>query len=98
MTGPAGTTVTLRTAEVLQDGELYTRPLRAGALHRQLHPRRPAEGEEWEPRFTFHGFRYAEIDGWPGDPMPRPPPATSSPGCYHTDIERTGWFECSDPL
>ena len=21
----------------------------------------------WEPRFTFHGFRYAEIDGWPGD-------------------------------
>ena len=41
VTGPAGATVRLRTAEVLQDGELYTRPLRAGALDRPLHARRP---------------------------------------------------------
>ena len=26
-----------------------------------------AASETWEPRFTFHGFRYAEIDGWPGE-------------------------------
>ena len=26
--------------------------------------------EEWEPRFTFHGFRYAEVDGWPGELEP----------------------------
>src|SRR3712207_7200354 len=25
------------------------------------------EVETWEPRFTFHGFRYAEVDGWPGE-------------------------------
>ena len=42
-------------------------PAAAGALDRPLHARRPADGEEWEPRFTFHGFRYVEVDGWPGD-------------------------------
>ena len=58
---------TLRTAEVLQDGELYTRPLREARStdHYTLAGR--AGGEEWEPRFTFHGFRYVEVDGWPGD-------------------------------
>lgn len=94
--GPAGTTVTLRHAEVLQDGELCTRPLRdAEATDR--YTLRGGGPEEWEPRFTYHGFRYAEVTGWPGGP------AGLSAGdvtarVLHTDMRRTGWFDCSDPL
>ena len=64
--GQAGQTITLRHAEVLENGELATRPLR----HAQATDRytlRGGEAETWEPRFTFHGFRYAEVDGWPGE-------------------------------
>ncbi len=66
MQGPAGQTITLRHAEVLEDGELCTRPLRHAAATDRYTLR--GEGvETWEPRFTFHGFRYAEVDGWPGE-------------------------------
>ncbi len=51
-------------------------------------------GEEWEPRFTFHGFRYAEVTGWPGELRKQDVTAI----VYQSDLERTGWFECSDPL
>ena len=50
--------------------------------------------EVWEPRFTYHGFRYAEIAGWPGEVRPSDIDAV----VCHSDLERTGWFECSDPL
>ena len=50
--------------------------------------------EKWEPRFTFHGFRYAEIDGWPGELTADDLRAV----VLHTDMTRTGWFSCSDAL
>jgi len=91
--GSAGQTVTLRHAEVLEDGELGTRPLRlAKATDRYI--LRGGEAETWEPRFTFHGFRYAEVDGWPDELNPDDICAV----VLHSDMERTGWFECSDPL
>lgn len=84
--------VTLRHAEVLQDGELYTRPLRGAAATDVLEY---AGGMlEWEPRFTIHGFRYAEVAGWPGEIAP----GAITARVYHTDMERTGWFASSDPL
>ncbi|MHC6222636.1 glycoside hydrolase family 78 protein [Arthrobacter sp. MMS24-S77] len=90
--GAPGHTVTLRHAEVLQDGELYTRPLR-GAAATDRYTLAGGGTETWEPRFTIHGFRYAEIDGWTGgDPL-----EGIVARVYHTDMERTGWFECSDP-
>ena len=91
--GPAGQTVTLRHAEVLENGELCTRPLRH-AQATDLYTLRGDGLETWEPRFTFHGFRYAEVQGWPGE-------LKSADLCAvvcHSDMERTGWFECSDPL
>ncbi len=91
--GPAGKTVTLRHAEVLENGELGTRPLRhAEATDR--YTLRGGDAETWEPRFTFHGFRYAEVEGWPGELNP----ADIRAVVIHSDLERTGWFECSDPL
>ena len=64
--GPAGQTITLRHAEVLEGGELSIRPLRS-ALATDHYTLRGGGVETWEPRFTFHGFRYAEVEGWPGD-------------------------------
>ncbi|MEA4906347.1 MAG: family 78 glycoside hydrolase catalytic domain [Anaerolineaceae bacterium] len=91
--GEAGRTITMRHAEVLQDGELCTRPLRT-AKATDSYTLCGKGTEAWEPRFTFHGFRYAEIDGWPGEMNPQDVYAS----VCHSDLERTGWFECSDPL
>ncbi|MGX1267615.1 family 78 glycoside hydrolase catalytic domain [Streptomyces phaeoluteigriseus] len=90
--GEAGRTVTLRHAEVLEAGELCTRPLRQATATDRYTLCGDPEGEVWEPRFTFHGFRYAEIDGWPG----RPDPADITAVVLHSDLRRTGWFSCSD--
>ena len=63
--GPAGTTITIRHAEVLEHGELGTRPLRsAGATDIFI---LSGGDDAFEPTFTFHGFRYADVEGWPGD-------------------------------
>ncbi|MGC5173171.1 family 78 glycoside hydrolase catalytic domain [Microbacterium sp. DT81.1] len=92
--GPAGTTVTLRHAEVLEHGELGTRPLRAAEATDHYTLAGTGGAEEWEPEFTFHGFRYAEISGWPGEFDP----ADVTAVVLHSDMERTGWFETSHPL
>ncbi|GGF38887.1 alpha-L-rhamnosidase [Microbacterium sorbitolivorans] len=91
VSGNAGDTVTLRTAEVLQGGEIYTRPLRA-AKSTDVYTLRGGGSETWEPRFTTHGFRFVEVTGWPGsldagDIVGR---------VYHSDMPRTGWFTSSD--
>jgi alpha-L-rhamnosidase len=91
VTGPAGTTVRLRHAEVLQDGELATGPLRE-ARATDEYTLRGGGAERWEPRFTLHGFRYAEVDGWPGELAADHVMAR----VYHSDMRRTGWFDCSD--
>jgi alpha-L-rhamnosidase len=91
VTGPRGAVVTLRHAEVLENGELGVRPLRTAKATDRYTLRGDADGETWEPRFTFHGFRYAEISGDHDT-------AEAIAVVYHSDMERTGWFECSDPL
>lgn len=92
--GRAGDRLSLRHAEVLEDGELGIRPLRTAAAHDTFVF--GADGPAmWEPRFTYHGFRYAEVEGWPeGLPMQDRIEAV----VVHTDMTRTGWFSCSDEL
>ncbi|VXB37485.1 Beta-glucosidase [Microbacterium sp. 8M] len=90
--GEAGDTVILRHAEVLEGGELATEPLR-GAQATDTYVLRGGDVEEWAPRFTFHGFRYAEVTGWPGELDPSAIVAE----VLHSDMERTGWFTASDP-
>jgi len=90
---PAGTgTIRLRHAEVLEDGELGTRPLRGASATDEV---ALADAPfDWEPEFTFHGFRYAEVTGWPGPIEPEAFRAI----VLHTDLRRLGTFETSDPL
>ncbi len=91
--GEAGQTVILRHAEVIENGELSTRPLRT-AQATDRYTLRGNDVETWEPRFTFHGFRYAEVEGWPGELESDDLRAV----VCHSAMERTGWFECSDLL
>lgn len=95
--GEAGRTVTLRTAEVLQEGEIYTRPLRGARSTDSYTLAGRTAGEEWEPRFTFHGFRYVEVTGWPGDLDDAVAAGALTARVLHSDLERTGWFTSSDP-
>jgi alpha-L-rhamnosidase len=68
VSGPAGTRVVLRFAETLQpDGSLYTENLRA-ARATDIYTLKGGGPETWEPRFTYHGFRYVEVTGFPGEP------------------------------
>ncbi|MBO3665072.1 glycoside hydrolase family 78 protein [Microbacterium stercoris] len=88
----SGTTITLRHAEVREDGELGTRPLRAALATDEIISDGTAFA--YEPSFTFHGFRYAEVTGWPGEVDPSAFTAIVT----HTDMRRTGTFAASDPL
>jgi alpha-L-rhamnosidase len=64
--GSAGTTVTLRHAEVLDpQGDLYTDNLRA-AEQTVRYTLKGTGREEFEPHFTFQGFRFVAVDGYPG--------------------------------
>ena len=90
--GPAGTVVTLRHAEVLENDELGVRPLRTAKATDQF---LLSGGEDvFEPTFTFHGFRYAEVDGWPGELTPDALTAV----VVSSELRRIGTFECSDEL
>jgi alpha-L-rhamnosidase len=94
VSGPAGTTVTLRHAETLKpDGELYLANLR-GAKATDTYTLKGQGTETWEPRFVSHGFRYVEVTGYPGKPG-----LGDLQGCVVNDDVRTnGDFETSNPL
>src|SRR5271157_552765 len=65
---PAGTTITLRHAEVLDSaGNLYTENLRS-AKETIRYTAKGQGVETFEPHFTFQGFRYVAVSGWPGEP------------------------------
>ncbi len=90
--GPAGTEIVIRHAEVLEHDELGTRPLRSAlATDRYILSGR---ADVFEPTFTFHGFRYAEITGWPGELAPGDVTAVA----VGSELERTGTFASSNPL
>jgi alpha-L-rhamnosidase len=93
ISAPAGTEIVVRHAEVLQDGELCTAPLRA-ARQTDRYISAGRGGESWEPEFTMHGFRYAEISGWPGGPST----SNLEAQVCHSNMRRTGWFSCSNDL
>lgn len=83
-----GGKVTFKHAEVLEDGELGTRPLREAKVTDTI----TGQGnlKSWTPRFTFHGFRYAQVEGW------EPRKEDVSALVMHTDLRRRGYFSCSN--
>ncbi|HPG40507.1 MAG TPA: glycoside hydrolase family 78 protein [bacterium] len=92
--GPAGTTVKLRHAEVLdKEGNFYITNLRA-AKQTVEYTLKGQGVEIYEPHFTFQGFRYVAVEGWPGDPA-----LDNLTGVVvHSAFTPTGSFSCSNPL
>ena len=92
--GKAGTKVILRHAERLDpDGTIYTTNLRdAKAMDSYI---LKGTGEEiFEPCFTFHGFQYVEVTGFPGIPD-----KDAITGCaVYSAAPPAGSFECSNPM
>jgi len=67
--GPSGATITARFAELLKkDGTADQSNLRLAECTDRFTLRGDAEGETFEPHFTYHGFRYVEVEGYPGTP------------------------------
>jgi alpha-L-rhamnosidase len=90
---PAGTTITLHHAEMLNpDGTLYLTALRQ-ARAMDTYICKGGDGTEgFEPKFTSHGFRYVAVEGLKGKPS-----LDAITGIVvGSDIPRTGTFECSD--
>jgi len=92
--GQAGDTVILRFAERLRpNGMIYTENLR-GAKCTDTYILKGGEEETYEPHFTFHGFQFVEVSGYPGTPDPE-----AITGCVlHSDAPFVGKFTCSDPM
>jgi alpha-L-rhamnosidase len=93
--GEAGRKITLRYAEMLhQDGSLSTENLRcARAVDTYILKGDPA-GESWTPEFTYHGFQFVEVTGFPTEPG-----LDAITGIViHSDTPYHGSFECSDPM
>ncbi len=91
----AGTCITIRHGEMLQaDGSLYTANLRSAAATTTFRMQCGKKLEVYEPRFTFYGFRYLEISGWPGRLAKKDIQAR----VIHSDLPVTGSFRCSDEM
>jgi alpha-L-rhamnosidase len=92
--GPAGSEVTLRHAETLKpDGALYLDNIRSAKVT-DTYILKGKGREVYEPRFTYHGFRYVEVTGYPGIPSL----SCLQARVVHDDLERAGDFACSNPL
>jgi alpha-L-rhamnosidase len=93
--GPKGAVVRFRYAEVLNpDGTLYTENLRS-ARATDIYVC-AGDGEAvWEPRFTFHGFRYVEVDI---SQLESDSTLEVTGVVLHSDTRPTGSFQCSNPL
>jgi alpha-L-rhamnosidase len=92
--GPAGTDVQVRTGEILNaDGTLYTDNLRTAKS--TDHFILAGKGiEEFQPQFTYHGFRYLELTGLHEKPM-----ADAVKGIvFHTDAPFTAQLKTGSSL
>ena len=92
-----GQRIKMKHAEVLDDesGELYTEPLR-GAMCTDTYI---ASGDEedtdqWIPQFTYHGFRYMQLEGYAAIPNKDDFTAFS----LYSDVDKNAYFECGSPL
>lgn len=94
VSGPAGTAVSLRHAETLKpDGTLYLDNIRSAKVT-DVYTLKGQGEETYEPRFTYHGFRYVEVTGFPGKPA-----LESLEGrVVNDDVATAGEFACSEDI
>jgi alpha-L-rhamnosidase len=92
--GEPGMTVTLKFAESLYPNGTVNQENLRGAAATDHYTLRGEGVEEWEPRFTYHGFRYIQMEGFPGLPN-----LDAVEGrVVRSAVEPVGKFACSDDL
>jgi len=93
--GVAGETVTLKYSEVLfKTGMIAQRRSCGQARQAENYIMKGGKNELYEPRFTYHGFRYVEVTGFPGTPT-----LETLEACYvYQGVEEAGSFECDNDL
>jgi len=107
--GPSGTHITLRYGEdIYKDGNINLMTSVAGqiknggggpgapqtAWQEDSYILKGGGPESWSPRFTFHGFRYVEVTGWPGKPT-----LSNMEGlCLSADVQPAGSFTSSNQM
>ena len=92
VTGKEGDTVILSHAEVLdRKGNFYTDNLRR-AKARDMYILKGGGEETFHPHFTFHGFRYVMVQGYPGELIP----SNFTAIALYSDLKPTGSFSCSN--
>ena len=93
--GTAGAAVQIRYGEMLhKDGRLMTENLRKARATDFYTLRGDANGETWQPRFTYHGFQFVEVTG-----LAEKPALDAVTGLVlSNDTPAAGEFACSDPV
>ncbi|WP_419872489.1 family 78 glycoside hydrolase catalytic domain [Candidatus Pristimantibacillus sp. PTI5] len=97
VSAPEGTVIKLTHAEVLdKEGNFYMGNIRTAKQLVTFIAK--GEGTEtYAPHFTFQGFRYVKVEGYPDQEKGLPPEAFTGE-VIHSDMDQTGAFECSDEM
>lgn len=91
--GRRGIQINIRYAEFIDAGGRLNTETNRAALNTDTYSMKGEEIEEYEPRFTFHGFRYAEITS-----LNELPEVIKIEACFvHSAVEQTGIFQCDNP-
>ena len=94
--GVKGEAVELSHAEVLdKNGNFYTENYRSAKAKYLYFCRDGAQ--RYKPKLTFYGFRYIRVDRFPGG-AETAAPENFTAIAVHSDMKRTGYLSCSDPL
>ena len=94
VTGNTGDRITISHAEVIDKaGNFYTENLRT-ARSQDTYILKGGGEETFEPQFTWQGFRYIKVEGYPGDLKPEDFTAIA----LYSDMAPTGSFSCSNAM
>jgi len=92
--GPRGCLVKLRFAEVVHDDGTINTATNGNAPSTDIYILKGVGEEVFEPHFTYHGFRYVELTGFPGIPA-----LENIEGLFfHSNVTKVGEFYCSNEL
>lgn len=90
---PAGTVITLEHSEVLDEkGNFFKNIIGNNKEQTDIYIAKGSDEEIWQPTFTFHGFRYVRVSGYPGEVRKE----NFTGIVLGTDLAVTGSFQCSD--
>jgi alpha-L-rhamnosidase len=97
VTAPAGTTISLTHGErLLADGTIFAENphVHSERFQRDEYIAAGNGVEEWEPRFSYKGFRYVQLEGFPGEPTTN----SVTMRVVHSDVASVSRFDASQPL